>query len=187
MLRYLLFAGLLIPHILSAQNDSSKTSIQFIRISSKDSIISISESIKKQAETALQRSQKRSAGVLLRLQLKNQSARNDISRWLAYRNKTNLLQVNVGSLVSKYIGETEKNLEQLFNKANKTNITLFFDEADALFGQRSTTTEENADKENAIDYFLKQIVRFKGMVIIYCSGEDCDTRLEKIRFSRIAD
>ena len=187
MLRYLLFAGLFFPLLLPAQSDSSKTSIQLIRITSKDSIISISESVKKQLVTALQRNQKQPAGLRLRLEQKNQSIRNDISRWLAYRNKTNLLRVNLGTLVSKYIGETEKNLEKLFSNAVKSNTTLFFDEADALFGKRSSAAEENTDRENAIIYFLKQIALFKGMVIIQCTGEDCDTRLEKLRFTRIAD
>ena len=187
MLRYLLFAGFLFSLKLSAQPDASKTSIQFIRITSKDSTLPLSESIKKQLESALRASQKQSAGMRLRLQLKNKSARNDISRWLAYRNKTTLLQVNLGSLVSKYIGETEKNLEQVFSKASKSNTTLFFDEADALFGKRSSNAEENADQENAISYLLNQIALYKGTVIMHCTGEDCETRLLKLQFTRIAE
>ena len=49
----------------------------------------------------------------------------------------NLYRVDLGAVVSKYIGETEKNLERLFARAESSNAILFFDEADALFGKRS--------------------------------------------------
>jgi SpoVK/Ycf46/Vps4 family AAA+-type ATPase len=48
-----------------------------------------------------------------------------------------LYKIELSSIVSKYIGETEKNLEQIFNEAQSSNAILFFDEADAIFGKRS--------------------------------------------------
>ena len=48
-----------------------------------------------------------------------------------------IYKIDLASLVSKYIGETEKNLSRIFSEAETSNAILFFDEADALFGKRS--------------------------------------------------
>ena len=71
---------------------------------------------------------------------------------------------NIGS---KYIGETEKNLEKVFQKAENKNWILFFDEADALFGKRtsiSSAHDRYANQETA--YLLQRIEDFDGLVIL---------------------
>lgn len=64
-----------------------------------------------------------------------------------------LYRVDLGKVVSKYIGETEKNLSRLFERAQDKNFILFFDEADALFGKRSEVKDAHdryANLENSL-------------------------------------
>ena len=69
--------------------------------------------------------------------------------------------------VSKYIGETEKNLERIFDKAKGKDWILFFDEADALFGKRSSASNAN-DRfaKQEVSILLQLMERFNGLVIM---------------------
>lgn len=76
-------------------------------------------------------------------------------------------KVDLSMIVSKYIGETEKNLSKIFDIARHKNWILFFDEADALFGQRTATQSSNdrhANQQTA--YLLQRIEDFPGVVIL---------------------
>lgn len=75
-------------------------------------------------------------------------------------------RVDLTGLVSKYIGETEKNLERLFTKATQKKGILFFDEADALFGKR-TGVKNAHDRYANIDtaWLLQRIEAYKGLLI----------------------
>jgi hypothetical protein len=76
-------------------------------------------------------------------------------------------RVDLSALVSKYIGETEKNLANLFDQAQNKNWILFFDEADALFGTRtsgSTANDRHSNQE--IAYLLQRVEDFPGVVIL---------------------
>jgi SpoVK/Ycf46/Vps4 family AAA+-type ATPase len=76
-------------------------------------------------------------------------------------------KVDLSMIVSKYIGETEKNLAKLFDTAQHKNWILFFDEADALFGKRTTTNSSNdryANEQTA--YLLQRVEDFPGIVIL---------------------
>ena len=76
-------------------------------------------------------------------------------------------RVDLSMIVSKYIGETEKNLAALFNKAEKANWILFFDEADALFGKRTLTSSANDRYANQeVSYLLQRIEDYPGVVIL---------------------
>jgi len=69
--------------------------------------------------------------------------------------------------VSKYIGETEKNLENLFAKAETKNWILFFDEADALFGKRTGVRDAHDKYANQeVSYLLQRVEDFDGLVIL---------------------
>lgn len=103
-------------------------------------------------------------------------------RWVAARTQRDLYMVKLSSIVSKYIGETEKNLELLFNKAESKNMVLFFDEADALFGQRTKATEETTAAQT---YFLQRIANYKGTVIVNCTSEECLNQFAKKYFIRL--
>ncbi len=76
-------------------------------------------------------------------------------------------RIDLSSVVSKYIGETEKNLEAVFKQAENRQWILFFDEADALFGKRTETSSSNDRHANQeVAYLLQRIETFPGMVIL---------------------
>jgi hypothetical protein len=78
-----------------------------------------------------------------------------------------VFRIDLSLVVSKYIGETEKNLGQLFNEAEDKNWVLFFDEADALFGKRTQTKSANDQYANQeVAYLLQRIEDFSGLVIL---------------------
>lgn len=76
-------------------------------------------------------------------------------------------RIDLSMVVSKYIGETEKNLANVFDQAENKNWLLFFDEADALFGKRTQTSSSNDRYANQeISYLLQRIEDFPGVVIL---------------------
>jgi SpoVK/Ycf46/Vps4 family AAA+-type ATPase len=76
-------------------------------------------------------------------------------------------RVDLSKVVSKYIGETEKNLSKIFESAENKNWILFFDEADALFGKRTTVRDAHDKYANReIDYLLQRIEEYNGLVIL---------------------
>lgn len=78
-----------------------------------------------------------------------------------------VFRVDLSVVVSKYIGETEKNLASLFDKAQSKNWILFFDEADALFGKRTETRDAHDRYANQeVAYLLQKIEEFDGLVIL---------------------
>lgn len=78
-----------------------------------------------------------------------------------------LYKVDLSQIVDKYIGETEKRLEQVFSYAQKSNVILFFDEADALFGKRSEVKDSKDKYANTeVSYILQRIEQYDGMVIL---------------------
>ncbi len=81
--------------------------------------------------------------------------------------KVDLYRVDLSAVVSKYIGETEKNLNHIFAAAEKANAILFFDEADALFGKRSEVKDTH-DRYANIDaeHLLKRMEDYAEMVIL---------------------
>jgi hypothetical protein len=78
-----------------------------------------------------------------------------------------LYKIDLSGVVSKYIGETEKNLERIFTTAEKANAILFFDEADALFGKRSEVRDSHDRYANVeVAYLLQKMDRFEGVAIL---------------------
>ncbi len=76
-------------------------------------------------------------------------------------------KIDLSTVVSKYIGETEKNLAAIFQEAETSNAILFFDEADALFGKRSEVKDAHDRYANIeINYLLQRIEEFEGLVIL---------------------
>src|SRR5258708_10476785 len=75
--------------------------------------------------------------------------------------------MDLGGVVRKYIGETEKNLSRIFREAEYSDAILFFDEADALFGKRSEVKDAHDRYANIeINYLLQQIENFEGVVVL---------------------
>lgn len=78
-----------------------------------------------------------------------------------------VFRVDLSTIVSKYIGETEKNLEKLFAKADNKDWILFFDEADALFGKRTEVNDSHDRYANQeVSYLLQRVENFGGLVIL---------------------
>jgi SpoVK/Ycf46/Vps4 family AAA+-type ATPase len=78
-----------------------------------------------------------------------------------------LYRVDLGAVVSKYIGETETNLRRVFNAARKSRAVLFFDEADALFGKRTEVHDSHDRYANIeINYLLQRIEEYAGLAIL---------------------
>lgn len=78
-----------------------------------------------------------------------------------------LYKIDLSSLVSKYIGETEKNLERIFTEAQSSNAILFFDEADAIFGKRSGVKDAHDRYANLeISYLLQRMETYDGVTIL---------------------
>lgn len=76
-------------------------------------------------------------------------------------------RIDLSMVISKYIGETEKNLEKVFKKAENKNWILFFDEADALFGKRTTISDSHDKYANQeIAYLLQRLEDYPGLVIL---------------------
>lgn len=81
--------------------------------------------------------------------------------------KLNLYRIDLSAVVSKYIGETEKNLRRLFDAAETGGAILFFDEADALFGKRSEVKDSHDRYANIeINYLLQRIEAYRGLAIL---------------------
>jgi len=79
----------------------------------------------------------------------------------------NLYRIDLSAVVSKYIGETEKNLRRLFDAAEDGGAILFFDEADALFGKRSEVKDSHDRYANIeINYLLQRIEAYNGLAIL---------------------
>ena len=89
-----------------------------------------------------------------------------------------LFKIDLSSVVSKYIGETEKNLEEIFDAASAGNLVLFFDEADALFGKRSEVKDSRDRYANIEVSYLLQRLEAYGRV-----GRDGDQLREERRRS----
>jgi SpoVK/Ycf46/Vps4 family AAA+-type ATPase len=81
--------------------------------------------------------------------------------------RLDLYTVNLATVVDKYVGETEKNLERIFTEAGGVNAVLFFDEADAIFGKRSDVRDAHdryANIESA--YLLQRLETFDGLAVL---------------------
>jgi hypothetical protein len=78
-----------------------------------------------------------------------------------------LYKIDLSTIVSKYIGETEKNLERIFQEAENSNAILFFDEADAIFGKRSEVKDAHDRYANIeISYLLQRMEMYDGVTVL---------------------
>jgi len=78
-----------------------------------------------------------------------------------------LYKIDLSSVISKYIGETEKHLSQIFREAQSSNAILFFDEADAIFGKRSEVKDAHDRYANVeVAYLLQKMEEYEGIVIL---------------------
>ena len=96
-----------------------------------------------------------------------------------------LYRIDLSQVVSKYIGETEKNLRRLFDAAEDGGAILFFDEADALFGKRSEVKDSHDRYANIeINYLLQRMEAYRGLAILATNMKNAlDTAfMRRLRF-----
>ncbi len=104
---------------------------------------------------------------------------------LAAKLRLPMYRVDLSQVVNKYIGETEKNLRVLFDAAEQADLLLFFDEADALFGQRTQVKSSNDRFANLeVSYLLERMENFRGLAVLATNRKkDLDEAfLRRIRF-----
>ncbi len=78
-----------------------------------------------------------------------------------------LYRIDLSTVVSKYVGETEKNLERIFSEASESNAILFFDEADTIFGKRSEVKDAHDRYANIeVGYLLQRMESYNGVAIL---------------------
>ena len=104
---------------------------------------------------------------------------------LAAETGLDLYRIDLASVVSKYIGETEKNLDQVLETAAARDAVLLFDEADALFGQRTEVRDAHDRYANTeTNYLLQKIEQYPGLVILTSNRKSNldETLLRRARF-----
>jgi len=104
---------------------------------------------------------------------------------LAQELRLDLYRIDLSSVVSKYIGETEKNLRRVFDAAEAGGVILLFDEADALFGKRSDVKDSHDRYANMeVSYLLQRMESYRGLAILTTNLKDAlDTAfLRRLRF-----
>ena len=95
------------------------------------------------------------------------------AKLIGKQNSTNVYRIDLASVVSNYIGETEKNLDKLFETATKKNWILFFDEADALFGKRTSVKDAHDRYANQdTSYLIEKINQYPGLIIFSLKNDD---------------
>ena len=128
----------------------------------------------------------RASGVVVLFAGPNSANQAVAAEALAQHTKRGLQRVNLNEVVSKYIGETEKNLQRIFVAAEANNAILFFDEADALFGKRSEVKDSHDRYANIeIDFLLQQLEAFHGVAVLATNSEEhVDPKLQE-RFAYV--
>ena len=104
---------------------------------------------------------------------------------IAHDLNLDLYRIDLSSVVSKYIGETEKNLRRVFDEAETSGAVLFFDEADALFGKRSEVRDSHDRHANIeVSYLLQRMEAYSGLAILATNlkGNLDNAFLRRLRF-----
>lgn len=104
---------------------------------------------------------------------------------LAHELRLDLYHIDLSQVVSKYIGETEKNLRRVFDAAEEGGAVLLFDEADALFGKRSEVKDSHDRYANIeVSYLLQRMETYRGLAILTTNKKDTldDAFQRRIRF-----
>ena len=104
---------------------------------------------------------------------------------LANELRLDLYRIDLSQVISKYIGETEKNLRRVFDAADEGGAILLFDEADALFGKRSEVKDSHDRYANIeVSYLLQRMESYRGLAVLTTNRKDSlDTAfLRRIRF-----
>jgi AAA+ superfamily predicted ATPase len=105
---------------------------------------------------------------------------------LAHTLRLELFRIDLSQVVSKYIGETEKNLRRVFDAAEESGAILFFDEADALFGKRTEVKDSHDRYANIeINYLLQRMEAYRGLAILATNMKEAldQAFMRRLRFA----
>lgn len=155
---------------------------QAVRFKIDDSTLVLQKNIKKELNNLLHRCENRElldqnlgdairaryqSGVRILLVGPSGTGKTLVASWLANKLGLPLYRVDLASVVSKYIGETEKNLANLLAKAEAFDVVLLFDEADSLFGKR-TEIKDSTDRyaNSQTNYLLQRIETYRGIIVL---------------------
>lgn len=182
---------LIMPLLFNACTTGKKiTYDQVVKISSTDSLLAVPVSVKNQLYNFISQQKQTmdgAGGSHLLLTNADNKLSDNTSRWLAAQLQKDIYRIDLSTVVSKYIGETEKNLDKIFRAAENKNWILFFDEADALFGKRTDVKDSHDRYANEeIAYLLQRIESFKGIVLLPCILDGCLRIEEQKKFIQIA-
>jgi SpoVK/Ycf46/Vps4 family AAA+-type ATPase len=109
----------------------------------------------------------RPKGLRVRLTGKSRAGALVTAQYLASALRMDLYRIDLSAIVSKYIGETEKQLRRVFDAAEKSGAVLFFDEADALFGKRTGAKNSHDRYANIeVNYLLQKLEAYRGLAIL---------------------
>ena len=150
-----------------------------MKVISYDQINKILESLK-----SIRKSDTKSGKIIL-LSGPPGAGKTKAAQKVAKKMGSDLYRVDLSAVVSKYIGETEKNLSKVFESAKAKKAILFFDEADVIIGKRTQTTDSH-DRFANIDanYLLQRLEKYSGIVILssnYKKPLD-ETLMQKLQF-----
>ncbi len=186
----LLFILLCLYRSSIAQQGRKLSYEQIIKIPPYDTLLTVPDSVKNQLYKFIPQKKQTTesgAGIHFLLTGADKKLIDNSSRWLAARMQKDIYWVDLWAIVSKYIGETEKNLDKVFSRAENMNWILFFDEADALFGERTDVNDEHDKYANQqIDYLLERIEAFKGLALIACNLPKCIRNCEQRKIKKIS-
>lgn len=144
-------------------------------IERKSTKTAVKKTVVKKKTTSARRAKKAKTASTAVLILSGSTAlrRRKSAEMLAETLQVDLFRVDLSAVVSKYIGETEKNLNDVFDKAESSGAILFFDEADALFGKGSNPKDAHDRYASAeVAHFLQRIESHNGLVILTSNGKE---------------
>jgi SpoVK/Ycf46/Vps4 family AAA+-type ATPase len=113
------------------------------------------------------------AGVIVLFSGSSKRGKTMAAKVLANDLELTLYRIDLSRIVNKYIGETEKNLQKVFDAAEDGGAVLFFDEAEALFGKRSEVKDNHDRYANIeVSYLLQRLENYNGLIILATNSEE---------------
>jgi AAA+ superfamily predicted ATPase len=149
----------------------------------KDALRAIVLDVRAQPDTAI--SGTRGAGVTALFVVPDSATAMKATAVLANEIGRDVYRVDLGQVVSRYVGETEKNLTRVFDEAQRAGAVLFFDEADALFGKRTDVKDAHDRYANLdISYLLERLEEYEGLMILATNRRENvdDAFIRRIRY-----
>lgn len=158
------------PLLLKGQEISAREFMSPIPVIENPQELSLDPVLLKQLETYYpQKSNSRKNLQRVILSGTARSRKIQAAQWIAGHTRQLAYRVHLSRVVSEYASETEKNLGLVFDEAENQEPILFFDEADALFGNKSENDEDAKSREALVSYFLDKAERYRTTIIISCT------------------